>query len=64
MIIGKKQHHIETTMATSEGSESSNSCLVVLDKYTKMLTYQRTLTQKKRNSKVFGLNVAIFEVGT
>ena len=54
---------VRTTNVASKESKSSNNCLVVLDKFLKISTNQRPLTQKQRNVKVFCHTLAIFEVG-
>ena len=60
----EKARAVEQVIMRDLRSESSNSCLVILNKFMKMSTNQRPLIQKQRNVKVFGPNLALFEVGT
>ena len=44
MSLAKIETHLENTVLTSKGRESSNNALVPVDKFTKSLTNQRPLT--------------------
>ena len=45
------QPHVETTIVSYAIESSNDNCLVVLDKFPKISTNQRPLTQKQNNVK-------------
>ena len=49
------QPHVETTIVSYASESSNDNCLVVLDKFPKISTNQRPLTQKQNNVKQWNI---------
>ena len=51
LLIKYNQPHLETNIVSYASESSNDNCLVILDKFPKISTNQRPLTQKQNNVK-------------